>query len=135
MIYSKTCEYAIRAVLYLAKQPEGRMILVRQIADAEGIPQHFLSKIMQTLARYHIVSSQKGKHGGLKLARDPSEISLFDVVEAIDGTEKFYNCLINMSVSCPQEEPCSLHDAWDSIRKDIIEFLKNQTLDIIKKTT
>lgn len=132
MIYSKTCEYAIRAVLYLAKQQEGKMILVREIAEAENIPQHFLSKIMQMLARYRIVISQKGKHGGLMLAKSASEINLYDVIEAIDGVDKFHNCLINMSESCPKSDPCSLHDSWSKLREQIIYFLKDQTLDKIE---
>ena len=127
MIYSKGCEYAIRAVLYLAKQPVGKRILIKQIAENEGVPMHFLAKLFQTLAKDGIVSSQKGRGGGFALAMPAEEISLFKIYESIDGLSFFGRCIFGLE-GCSGESPCPVHNHWKVVKEQIGEFLKGNTI-------
>jgi len=85
MIYSRSAEYAIRAFVHLAQVPEGKYAMVKNIAEQEDIPAHFLAKILQQLARKGLLRSSKGPTGGFALRVDPAEIRLLDIVEALDG--------------------------------------------------
>src|SRR3974377_2620570 len=85
MIYSRSAEYAIRAFVHLAQVPEGKYAMVKNIAEQEDIPAHFLAKILQQLARKGLLRSSKGPTGGFALRVDSGEIRLLDIVEALDG--------------------------------------------------
>jgi len=88
VIFSKSCEYALQAALYLAQQPQGKPVLLRDVSDRLNIPHHFLSKVLQSLTRDAIIVSSKGANGGFQLGRLPKDITLVDIVRAIDG-EKY----------------------------------------------
>ena len=85
MIYSRSSEYAIRAFMHLAQAPDGKYVMVKQIAEQENIPAHFLAKILQQLARKGLLRSSKGPTGGFALRKPASEIALVHIVEALDG--------------------------------------------------
>ena len=84
MIYSRSAEYAIRAFVHLAQVNEGKYAMVKNIAEQEDIPAHFLAKILQQLARKGLLRSSKGPTGGFALRVDRDEIA-WDIVEALDG--------------------------------------------------
>ena len=92
MIYSRSAEYAIRAFVHLAQVPEGKFAMVKNIAEEEKIPAHFLAKILQQLARKGLLRSSKGPTGGFALRVDPGEIRLLDIVEALDGLAPYQQC-------------------------------------------
>lgn len=127
MIYSNACEYAIRALGYLVLQGEEKRLLLRNIAKEEGIPGPFLGKVFQTLVKEQILDSIKGPGGGYKLARPASEITLFDIKKAIDGTREMEACAIGLA-ECSDEQSCPLHQSWKPIRKSIIDYLEGTTL-------
>lgn len=107
---SNTSKYAIRAVIYLAlyATPENKRGL-KEISGELGIPTPFLGKILQVLTRKQILDSTKGPHGGFTLKRPAIDISLMEIIDIIDGTDAFNQCLIRTS-ACSKEAPCSLHD-------------------------
>ena len=86
MIYSRSAEYAIRSFVYLARVPDGKFAMARNIAEKEKIPAHFLAKILQELTRKGLLRSSKGPSGGFALRVPASQIRLLDLVEALDGT-------------------------------------------------
>src|SRR5512146_3148413 len=92
MIYSRSAEYAIRAFVHLAQVPEGEYAMVKNIAEQEEMPAHFLAKILQQLARKGLLRSCKGPTGGFALRAEPSEISLLNIVEAFDGLALYQKC-------------------------------------------
>ena len=92
MIYSRSAEYAIRAFVHLAQVPEGKYAMVKNIAEQEEIPAHFLAKILQQLARKGLLRSSKGPTGGFALRVEPNEIRLLDIVEALDGLAPYQQC-------------------------------------------
>lgn len=134
MLFSKTCEHAIQTVLYLAQHPDLPFISVREIADQCSIPFHFLGKIVQMLTKKGILHSYKGPNGGIHLARSPEEITLFQVVEAIESTNFSMNACATGTSPCHPENPCVLHNDWSAVRKQIWEMLAVKSLAELVKT-
>jgi Rrf2 family protein len=130
MLLSRTCEYAIQAVVYLAKNPE--RVLIRKMSKDLKIPHHFLGKIMQTLAKAGVLISQKGPKGGFALSKPPSKITMMDVVSAIDGTDSFNRCIIGLP-KCDEKTPCPLHTRWAPLRQSISSMLSGKSLAALLK--
>ncbi len=132
MIYSRASEYAIRAFMHLAQVPDGRYVMVKQIAEREKIPGHFLAKILQQLARKGLLRSSKGPNGGFALRQPASQIALVHIVEALDGLADFEKCVSGLA-ECTDDAPCPMHDAWKDLRSRIMEYLERTTIaDLVK---
>jgi Rrf2 family transcriptional regulator, iron-sulfur cluster assembly transcription factor len=132
MIYSRSAEYAIRAFVNLAQVPEGKYAMVKNIAEQETIPAHFLAKILQQLARKGLLRSSKGPTGGFALRMDPADVSLFTIVEALDGVAEYQQCASGLS-ECSDDMPCSMHDSWVALRSRIMDYLERNTIaDLVK---
>ena len=86
LIFSRQCEYALQAVLYISAQEESKFTNIIEISERLDIPMPFLGKTLQLLVQHKVLQSLKGPRGGFKLAKPPDEIALFHVVDAIDGT-------------------------------------------------
>ncbi|HSW51249.1 MAG TPA: Rrf2 family transcriptional regulator [Bryobacteraceae bacterium] len=127
MIYSRSAEYAIRAFVNLSRVPEGKYAMVKHIAQEEGIPTHFLAKILQQLARKGLLRSSKGPTGGFTLRHQASEISLMNIVEALDGLGDYEKCASGLA-ECNDDMPCGMHDSWALLRSRIIEYLKQTSI-------
>ncbi len=127
MLYSRPCEYALRAITYMGTRTGEGMIRVQEIAQAEGLPAPFLAKVLQQLTRAGILNSVKGPRGGFGFSRPPDKISVFEVVAAVDGTEAFDRCAVGLA-ECADDSPCPLHDTWKPLRLRITEYLTNLTV-------
>jgi Rrf2 family protein len=121
MITRKT-DYAIRCVLHLATTVKD-VVMVNEIAAEREIPPSFLAKILQTLAKAGIVESIRGVKGGFRLARKSSDISLLDVVEAMEGTVAMNICAADKKM-CGSSSTCVVHPVWLDIRKDVEDRLR-----------
>jgi Rrf2 family transcriptional regulator, iron-sulfur cluster assembly transcription factor len=132
MIYSRSAEYAIRAFVHLAQVPEGKYAMVKNIAQQEGIPAHFLAKILQQLARKGLLRSSKGPTGGFALRIEAGEIRLLDIVEALDGLAPYQQCASGLS-ECSDDMPCSMHDSWTALRSRIMDYLGKNTIADLSK--
>jgi len=127
MIYSRSAEYAIRAFVNLVQVPEGKFAMVKRIAQEEGIPTHFLAKILQQLARKGLLRSNKGPTGGFTLRRKPEEISLMNIVEALDGLNDYEKCASGLA-ECTDDMPCGMHESWKLLRSRIIDYLEHTSI-------
>ncbi|MEE9466177.1 MAG: Rrf2 family transcriptional regulator [Candidatus Neomarinimicrobiota bacterium] len=128
MLYSKSAEYAIQAMIYLAEKENQGLAMVASIAEAYEIPKHFLAKLVQTLTRSHLIKSYRGRNGGIKLARPSGEITMLQVVHAIEGLPaEDAMCVIGLDV-CSDDVACPLHNEWQHIRDLVEETLNHQTL-------
>ncbi len=92
---SQTAEYALRAITYLADQ-ERTPHTTAQIAEATQIPAGYLAKVMQSLSRVRVVKSQRGLNGGFTLSRDPSELNLLEIINAVDPIRRFHECPLGL---------------------------------------
>ena len=128
MIYSKSAEYAIQAMIYLAEQDGDRLSMVSAIAEDHNIPRHFLAKLVQTLTRHHLIQSFRGRTGGIRLARPADKITLLQVVHAIEGPPPENEmCVIGLDI-CSDAACCPLHIQWKRIREEVRTTLHRQTL-------
>jgi len=127
MIHSSACEYAIRAMTYVAQFEPGTRLLARDISSHEHIPGPFLGKIFQTLVRAGLLKSSKGPGGGFSLAREAEMISLYDIYRAVDGDTYLDACAVGLA-RCNDETPCPLHERWKPIRERIRNYLESTSL-------
>ena len=123
MLITRATEYAIRALYHLAKQPEGEIVFKKDICKSQDITPAFLTKILQPLIKNGIVGSQRGVGGGFYLLKDPSEVTLLDVVEAEEGPLYLNQCL-SPEGACERDIFCPMHGAWREIRKEMMETLQ-----------
>jgi Rrf2 family iron-sulfur cluster assembly transcriptional regulator len=126
MIFSRPCEYAIRALTHMAASP-AEITSALEIAKAEDVPLPVLSKVLQELVRKGLLESRRGPGGGFRLSRRPELITLRDIVAAIDGLDHFMDCVAGLKV-CSEEAPCPLHKTWSGMRTQILSSLETTTL-------
>ena len=134
---SNTCKYALRALIYLGKYSvEDKRIGIKKISEDLKLSSPFLGKILQNLVKQKLLVSTKGPNGGFSLAKNASEISLWDIVTKVDGEEFFTNCLISLE-PCKHHDPerplCPVHAQYDKLREDIGKFYKETSLEIISE--
>ncbi|MDZ7843983.1 MAG: Rrf2 family transcriptional regulator [Anaerolineales bacterium] len=130
MRFQATTEYAIRALVYLAKHPEKRLS-ARALHEALDIPYKYLSRLMSSLAEAGLVSVTYGKHGGYQVTRDLDTIYLYQIAEKVEGLEDYDRCLLGFP-ECSDHNPCVLHDRWVSRREEIKAMLYETTLADLK---
>ncbi len=134
LIFSRQCEYAIQSVLYLALKHHGEMTSIRELAQRLDIPYHFLGKILQSLTRKGLLLSHKGPAGGFALGMPPQDITLFHIVEAIDGTDFTRMCVFGFS-ECNDTNPCSVHEQWSVLREGVYQMLISKNIAAMAKDT
>ena len=124
MLLSKTCEYAIRAMIYISQQSsKGNRVGIKDIAANIESPEYFMAKILQDLSRKGFVQSVKGPNGGFYMDEEHTRISLADIVRAIDGDQLFTGCGLGLK-ECSAEHPCPIHHRFGAIRDNIKKMLE-----------
>ena len=126
MLVTRETDYAVRTVLYLAKNRD-RTASVTEVAHAMQIPKSFLAKLLQRLVRSHILTSSRGVNGGFQLAQKPSEITLLSIMEAVQGPAGINVCAID-SKRCKLSSTCAVHPVWVEMRKEVEKRLKKETI-------
>ena len=114
---TRESDYAIRCILHLSENKD-KLSSVKDISDPMEIPQSFLAKILQRLLKAGLVESIRGAGGGFKLAKTPEDISMLDVVKAIDGTISFNKCVDDEDF-CELREDCVMHPIWRELSSDV----------------
>jgi Rrf2 family transcriptional regulator, iron-sulfur cluster assembly transcription factor len=115
-------EYGIRGVLYLAQQNDGKVSMLSAIAKAQDVPPRFLAKIFQALAKAGVVRSHRGAKGGFSLARAAADITIKDVIEAIEGPIYLNVCLISQG-ECSRDKICPMHAVWEEAQEKMMGVL------------
>jgi Rrf2 family protein len=123
-MFSQTAEYALRAVVYLASQ-EGTPRTTQEIATATKVPTGYLSKVMQGLGRKRLVQSQRGLHGGFTLARPPQELTVLDVIQAVDPIQRIRACPLGIKGHI---NLCPLHRRLDHAMKLVEDALQKSSI-------
>lgn len=124
MQITRETDYAIRCILYLSGK-RGTVTMVDEIAREKLIPKSFLAKILQKLSRGGIVRSYRGVKGGFELAKDPGDISLLDVIEAVQGPVGMNACAVDEAI-CSLSSSCSVHPVWVEVRREIEKLLREK---------
>lgn len=127
-MFSKTCEYGIKAMIYVAqKSRDGSRISIKEIAKGTGAPEHFIAKIMQELSRKKLVHSIKGPHGGFYMDQADLKTSLADIVTALDGNGIYTECALGLK-TCNEKKPCPVHHQYKDIKNKLIKMIENNTI-------
>lgn len=129
-MFSKACEYGIRASIFIAKNSrEGRRVSPKEISKEIDSPQAFTAKILQDLVRHKVIKSVQGAYGGFEIDKNNiASIKLSQIVEAIDGNGIYLGCGLGLQ-ECNENHPCPMHDKFKSIRNDLREMLETTNLE------
>ena len=132
MILSKSCEYAIRATVYIAsKTGKNEKVGIIEVAKAIGSPAPFTGKILQTLVRKKVLSSAKGPNGGFYVENGDS-LFLIDIIRAMDGNDLFTSCVLGLE-KCSETQPCPMHEQIKPIRDGLMtEFSMRSVSNLVK---
>ncbi len=130
---SATCKYSIRAVIFIASgTEENKNIGLKEISENLGLPQHYLAKTLQILVKRGILGSAKGPHGGFYMKVPPSELTLFDIIEIIDGRNFFDSCYVTgerCNFDRPDDGHCVLHNELRVEKIRLEKFFSSKTID------
>ncbi|HKL88947.1 MAG TPA: Rrf2 family transcriptional regulator [Salinibacter sp.] len=124
---SKSCEYGLRASLYLASLEQEGYVSIGTISEELDISFPFLTKIFQKLNDAGLLDSRRGPNGGVALTLPAEEITLYEIVVAIDGDDLFEECVLGLP-GCGEAEPCPLHEQWADERDRVENMFQNTTL-------
>lgn len=127
MKLSRESRHAIVGLAVLAGKPTGTVVELAQVAEEAALPAAFLAKIFHKLTHHGILTSFRGRQRGYALARCPRDISIREILEAIDGQDLFERCIF-LTETCDARNPCPLHDTWSRLRVPIIESMSTTSL-------
>jgi Rrf2 family transcriptional regulator, iron-sulfur cluster assembly transcription factor len=128
MEITRQTDYAVRALTYLAGLPRDSRVSTSTISEAEKIPLPFLTKVISHLVKAGLVVTNRGMGGGVSMARPSEEITLLEIIEAVEGPVLFNRCLLREGV-CDLEPQCAAHDVWATIQARMIEELSSVTVN------
>ena len=127
MIFSSSTEYAIRGLAELACRNRDGPLMLDELVQGTDLPRDFLAKVFQKLVHGGVLKSAKGRGGGFTLARAPYDITLMQMVEAIDGPQVFDGCVVGLE-RCHDNMPCPQHDLYKPIRQRLKDYMNTTTL-------
>jgi len=129
---SNSSKYALIGVLYLAvNSSEERKIMAKQLSLDTGVPQAYLSKLMQELKRHKLISSNRGPKGGFYLTQENRDVKLIDIINVIDGDYRLNTCILSFH-KCDTNHPCPLHHLMGDTKGDLIKkFEETRVKDLV----
>lgn len=133
MKISRGTDYGIQGILYLARQPSNKVSLLHGVAEAQNVPETYLAKIFQDLAKAGLVRSHRGAKGGFSLGRPSSQITLRQIIEALQGPISLNRCL-DVREGCPNSETCPVFEVLRKAQQQLVATLDAATLDSLIAT-
>jgi Rrf2 family protein len=124
---TRRADYAIRTTICLAQEGSDGLVPVPDIARRMDVPRRFLPQIMQDLVRAGLVAAVPGRGGGYRLVRSPQDVSLLQVIEAVEGDVRRRTCVMRAS-ACAIGQPCGVHDLFASAQQSLLDGLASATL-------
>lgn len=128
MLFSKTCEYGLQAIIYIAYMD--KKVSLTEISENQDLPNHYLSKILQLLVKAKLLTSTKGPSGGFQLGKVKKHILLAHVIDAIDGIDVLDRCGLGLRL-CDDSSPCAIHHEFKPNRDAITSLMYTKTLEDI----
>jgi Rrf2 family protein len=130
MQITRQADYAVRAVLYLARMEPNQRSATSQVAQEQHIPPSFLAKIISQLSIAGLLHTSRGARGGVTLAREPKDITLLEVIEAIDGPIMLNECVNGNSV-CTFDDDCPLRPVWCEAQEELVNRLRGTSFQFL----
>lgn len=132
MILSRTSQYAVQALIYMATQPADTPVLNKDIASQLNVPAPYLAKILQSLAKGDLLYSYRGRMGGFCLKEDGLKMSLMDILLQTEGPAFIQSCFLGLK-KCSDETACPVHFRWAPVKEKIISLLRETNLEKLAK--
>jgi len=133
-LYSKGCQYALRALAYAVLEMGDNRFQAKEICERAGIPESFTRKVFQSLVQGGFLRAHRGPGGGYSLVRRPEEITVLDVIYAVEGEDTFDHCVMGLP-ECNDKNPCPLHHLWIDTKANLTEHLSNTNLRDVANVT
>ncbi len=131
MNLSNTASYAIRAIVFMAREKE-TLYSAAMLIQELNISDKYLKRILTTLSNAGIIRSVQGHYGGFCLNKSVKDVRLYEVVQSVENIEKYFGCVLGFE-ECSNVNPCSLHTKWAPLRDELLNFLRNTTIaDVIE---
>ena len=127
MILTKTTEYAVRVLTYMASQKQD-LFSAKYLHEQLNIPYKYLTKLMTDLAKNGCLTSIRGRDGGFKITKKLKEISLARIIESVEGMESFNACILGFH-ECSSDNPCAMHFVWEENKKKLLHTLETTSLN------
>lgn len=127
MLVSQTAEYALRAMVFLARLPAGAAATSREVSQATSIPPTYAAKVLRRMVAHGLLQGQKGHHGGFQLARAPDRIRFRDILDAVDEQLVSDRCAFGWE-RCNAKKPCPLHDSVTALKETVVSWAEKTTL-------
>src|SRR4030042_2513449 len=135
MQITRSGEYGLRGLVFLAKQPPEKVILVSEVSRGQNIPEAVLAKIFQRLSKAGVLWSVRGANGGFKLKKPAHKITMREIIEALEGPIALNRCLLKKG-ECEVEKICPLHPVWEEVQQRFLEMLESTTMqDLVNRMT
>lgn len=126
-LYSKSCEYAIRALMCAAPDGSPRRFQAKDVCQRSGIPEPYTRKVLQSLVQAGFLRAVLGPGGGYEMTCDPAEITLYEIIRAVDGEDTFDACILGLP-ECGGKNPCPLHEVWANTKERLFMQMHSKTL-------
>jgi len=126
MNLSKTSEYALRILIYMAKEPD-QLYTARQLVDELNVSDKYLRRLLTDLSKSGFIRSVQGRVGGYTFVNRPDEIHLFDVIDSVEGMDKLNGCVLGFE-QCSCTNPCAMHDNWQHVRAELNKVFRQTRL-------
>lgn len=133
MILSRTSQYAIQALIYLATRPNGEMVLSRELAQHLNVPSAYLAKVMQSLSKGNLLYSFRGRSGGYCLREGGEKTDLMKILLLTEREKFTQDCVLGLK-QCGDDTACPMHGKWKPIKQEMVYFLHQQTLKKLAKS-
>lgn len=124
---TRAADYAVRVMIHLASLPAGTRVQRTSLAEYTAVPESFMSKVLQGLVRARMVSSKPGHNGGFELAAPAQQVTLLDVIEAIDGPVALNLC-VGAAPGCDRHPGCPAHPVWVEAQQALARVLRSATI-------
>lgn len=131
MNFSKTTSYALSILSFMADHKGGKFS-ARQLHEKLEIPWPYMRQLLTSLSKSGFIKSVQGRNGGFLLKRSADQITLAEIVDAVEGLDVLGTCIMGFK-KCPFNHTCAMHETWTFTRESILNILKNTTLDQLKE--
>ncbi len=130
MKLSKTSEYALRILSFMAKEPN-KSYAAKYLIEKLNISDKYLRRLMTDLAKAELICSTQGRNGGYYFAKNINNITIYEIIDTVEGMDKYSGCIMGFD-ECSDKHPCSMHIVWSSMRDKLIQTFRNTSLGDLK---
>jgi Rrf2 family protein len=124
---SQQSKYALRALQYLQKADSDSFLRVEEIAAATDLPAPYLAKVLKSLVQKGLLSSRRGKNGGVALVTDRKRVTFYEVCQAVDDPIVKSECVLHTRL-CSASRPCAFHERWSATKKKLLQYLEAEEI-------